>query len=52
VWIRDVAHDDNFPRAPIAIEEGFTRCRFAFPILFDQEFLGVVEFFSPEIPPT
>jgi PAS domain S-box-containing protein len=47
-WIRDVATDDNFPRAPIAIAEGL-HAAFAFPILFNQKFLGVMEFFSHEI---
>jgi len=47
-WIRDVAKDSNFPRAPIAIEEGL-HAAFAFPILFNQQLLGVVEFFSSEI---
>jgi PAS domain S-box-containing protein len=47
-WIRDVAVDDNFPRAAVATEEGL-HSAFAFPILFNQEFLGVIEFFSPEI---
>ena len=47
-WIRDVTRDDNFPRAPMASEEGL-HSAFAFPILFNQEFLGVIEFFSSEI---
>ena len=47
-WIRDVAHDDNFPRMPIAIAEGLHGA-FAFPITFNEKFLGVMEFFSQEI---
>ena len=47
-WIRDVASDDNFPRAAVATKEGL-HSAFAFPILFNHEFLGVIEFFSPEI---
>jgi PAS domain S-box-containing protein len=47
-WIRDVAHDANFPRMPIAIEEGLHGA-FAFPITFNEKFLGVMEFFSSEI---
>ena len=47
-WIRDVAHDDNFPRMPMAIEGGLHGA-FAFPITFNEKFLGVMEFFSPEI---
>lgn len=48
VWIRDVAKDDNFPRAPIAVAEGL-HAALAFPILFNEKFLGVMEFFSHEI---
>ena len=47
-WIRDVAKDDNFPRARIAIQEGL-HAGFAFPILFNDELLGVIEFFSFQI---
>src|SRR5439155_2311970 len=47
-WIPDVTSDNNFPRAPIATAEGL-HAAFAFPILFDEEFLGVMEFFSDEI---
>lgn len=48
VWIRDVTKDENFPRAPIAVAEGL-HAAFAFPIMFNEKFLGVIEFFSPEI---
>src|SRR5262249_49815049 len=47
-WIRDVSQDDNFPRAATASKEGL-HSAFAFPILFNQQFLGVIEFFSSEI---
>jgi PAS domain S-box-containing protein len=47
-WIPDVTRDKNFPRAPIATAEGFHGA-FAFPILFAEKFLGVMEFFSHEI---
>jgi PAS domain S-box-containing protein len=47
-WIRDVAQDDNFPRGSIAIEEGLHGA-FAFPITCNEKFVGVIEFFSPEI---
>lgn len=47
-WILDVGKDSNFPRAPIAQAEGL-HAAFAFPILFKDEFLGVIEFFSHEI---
>jgi len=47
-YIPDVAPDENFPRAPIAEQEGL-RAAFAFPILLGREVLGVIEFFSREI---
>jgi PAS domain S-box-containing protein len=47
-WIPDVARDDNFPRAPNAIAEGL-HAAFAFPIVFGEKFLGVMEFFSRKI---
>ena len=47
-WIPDVAKDDNFPRAPVAVAEGLHGA-FAFPILSGQKFLAVMEFFSHEI---
>jgi PAS domain S-box-containing protein len=47
-YIRDVVHDANFPRAPIAARGGL-HAAFAFPILLRGEVLGVMEFFSHEI---
>ncbi|HZE68270.1 MAG TPA: MASE1 domain-containing protein [Pyrinomonadaceae bacterium] len=47
-WIPDVALDDNFPRAPVALAEGL-HSGFAFPILAGEKFLGAMEFFSEEI---
>jgi len=47
-WIPDVTRDKNFPRAPIAAAEGL-HSAFAFPVLFGEKFLGVMEFFSHEI---
>jgi signal transduction histidine kinase/DNA-binding response OmpR family regulator len=47
-WIPDVAKDSNFPRAPYAAEEGLHGA-FGFPIVGPGGFLGVMEFFSPEI---
>lgn len=44
-WIPDVTRDDNFPRAPVAAEEGL-RGAFAFPITRGRDVLGVMEFFS------
>jgi len=47
-WIPDISKDDNFPRAPIALEEGL-HAAFAFPIRAGENLLAVMEFFSPEI---
>ncbi len=47
-WIADVTQDTNFPRAPIAAEEGLHGA-FGFPILLNDEVHGVIEFFSSEI---
>ncbi len=47
-WIPDVAHDSNFPRAPLADRAGLHGA-LGFPILRDGEVLGVMEFFSREI---
>jgi signal transduction histidine kinase/integral membrane sensor domain MASE1/ActR/RegA family two-component response regulator len=47
-WIPDVVRDDNFPRSPIAFQEGLHGA-FGFPIRLRGEILGVIEFFSPEI---
>jgi signal transduction histidine kinase/DNA-binding response OmpR family regulator len=47
-WIPDVVKDPNFPRAPYAAKEGLHGA-FGFPIIGPGGFLGVMEFFSPEI---
>jgi signal transduction histidine kinase/DNA-binding response OmpR family regulator len=47
-WIPDVVKDPNFPRAPYAAREGLHGA-FGFPIVGPAGFLGVMEFFSPEI---
>ncbi len=47
-WIPDVVQDTNFPRAPYAAREGLHGA-FGFPILLNDEVLGVLEFFSREI---
>jgi signal transduction histidine kinase/DNA-binding response OmpR family regulator len=47
-WILDVVTDSNFPRAPYAAKEGLHGA-FGFPIVGPAGFLGVMEFFSPEI---
>jgi PAS domain S-box-containing protein len=48
LWVTDVVHDANFPRAQLALAEGLHGA-FAFPILAGAELLGVVEFFSHEV---
>jgi two-component system, sensor histidine kinase and response regulator len=49
-WIPDVVHDSNFPRAPVAAQEGL-HAAFGFPILLREEVLGVMEFFSTDVRP-
>lgn len=48
VWITDVVHDTNFPRAPIAAKEGLHGA-FGFPILSGNEILGVIVFLNRRI---
>src|SRR5439155_839318 len=43
VWIPDVAKDANFPRAPVAAQEGLHGA-FGCPIMLGREVLGVMEF--------
>jgi signal transduction histidine kinase/CheY-like chemotaxis protein/HPt (histidine-containing phosphotransfer) domain-containing protein len=47
-WITDVVKDTNFPRAPNAARDGLHGA-FGFPIVGPSGFIGVMEFFSPEI---
>jgi PAS domain S-box-containing protein len=47
-WIPDVVRDSNFPRAPMAAQEGL-HAAFAFPIRLGEATHGVMEFFSREI---
>ncbi|HEV8682209.1 MAG TPA: PAS domain S-box protein [Actinomycetota bacterium] len=47
LWIVDVVHDTNFPRAPAAYAVGLHGA-FGFPITGRGEILGVIEFFAPE----
>jgi signal transduction histidine kinase len=46
-WIVDVIHDKNFPRAKLSSELD-VRAGFAFPVLVEDEVLGVLEFFSSD----
>ncbi len=47
-WIPDIARDTSFPRADAAAAAGL-RSGFAFPIIVEQDVLGVVELFSHEL---
>jgi two-component system, cell cycle sensor histidine kinase and response regulator CckA len=47
-WITDVTHDDNFPRAPAAAQDGL-HTGIGFPIKVNDEVVGVLECFSREI---
>jgi PAS domain S-box-containing protein len=48
VWIEDVVHDSNFPRAPAAYAVGL-HVALGFPIVFGNKVVGVIEFFAGEI---
>ncbi len=50
VWIRDVARDPGFVRAPVAAKAGLHGA-FGFPIRLGREVVGVMEFFSHEVQP-
>src|SRR5579872_6739154 len=47
VWFPDIAHEENFPRASVALLEGLTT-GVAFPAYQARRVFGVFEFFSPE----
>ena len=47
-WIENVIEDPNSPRADLARQNGL-RSAFAFPIRFQDEFHGVMEFFCHDI---
>jgi len=48
VWIRKVADDSSFPRRELAAQLGI-KGGFGFPVLFHDQILGVMEFFSDRI---
>ncbi|WP_447983843.1 PAS domain S-box protein [Nitrospira sp. Nam74] len=48
LWVTDVQHDDNFPRAPSAIELGL-HSALAFPLKLHGHVVGVLECFSHHI---
>ena len=45
LWIVNLAEDQNFPRADVALREGL-HCGFGFPVLLGREVIGVLEFFK------
>ncbi len=47
-WIPDVSRDENFPRSESAAREGLHGA-LGFPVVLQDEVLGVMEFFSREI---
>ncbi len=47
-WVPDVTRDDNFPRAPFALQVGLHGA-FGFPIRSRNRITGVMEFFSQAI---
>ena len=47
-YIPDVVQESNFPRGPIAAQEGL-HAAFGFPLLLGDEVVGVMDFFSQEI---
>ena len=51
VWISDVVQDTNFLRAKVAAKNNLHGA-FGFPIVSDEGFTGVLEFFSLEIRPS
>jgi PAS domain S-box-containing protein len=48
LWIRDVVHDQNFPRASAAAHDGL-HAAVGFPVTLRGEVVSVIEFFSREI---
>src|SRR4029079_15225704 len=47
-WVADLEDDFNFPRSNVALKEGL-RSAFGFPIRVQDQVIGVIEFFSPDI---
>lgn len=45
MWVSDVIHDNNFPRAPNAKAAGL-HSAFCFPIVLQNKILGMIEIFS------
>jgi GAF domain-containing protein len=47
-WIPNVVEDSNFPRTPAALKNAL-HAAIGFPILINDEVVGVIEFFSKQI---
>jgi PAS domain S-box-containing protein len=47
-WIPNVVEDHNFPRTPAALKNGL-HAGIGFPIMIEDEVVGVMEFFSKQI---
>lgn len=50
LWIKDVVHHPDFPRTPKAVETGL-HAAFGFPIIDNNQVLGVMVFLSREVQP-
>ena len=48
IWVGDVVHETNFPRAPIAERCGL-HGGFGFPVMLEGDVIAVIEFFSRDI---
>jgi hypothetical protein len=48
VWIPNIVEDSNFPRTPAALKDGL-HAAFGFPVRFQNEVIGIVEFFNRQI---
>ena len=48
LWLEDIMHDGNFPRATVAAQCGI-RSGFGFPVKLGNEVLGVIELFSQDL---
>jgi two-component system, sensor histidine kinase and response regulator len=47
-WIPNIVEDPNFPRTPAAMKNGL-HAAFGFPVRFQNEVIGVIEFFNRQI---
>lgn len=47
-WIPNIVEDSNFPRTPAAMKNGL-HAAFGFPVRFQNEVIGIVEFFHRQI---